>query len=388
MTTPKWVGETGTSEVAAGILGIDPFTDATSIVLAVREQVDLREGQVVAMSETANRLEDVEKQISADDTALSEARQRRRDVLRICGTFGGVLGTYSSGSVAMGVVNDPVEDADAGMILDRRQYPNLGPDGGSHTPVEIVADLHALVGPAVRETWPKATVHDMKRGITVKMHAPLWTGADPYVDIVVAMNRKDRSGLWIPNLKVKRWDASHPQRHVELMNTGSRALRRTRARVVRLAKSWNKQYTNPALSSFNIVALGLESITTSMPVDEALLLFFEHAAASLSIRRTEDPAGVSDPIKLEGNKDTAVARLGAARDNLAAAAGAGDDIDAVAAALCKVFWNYLPEPPGTASKAGIADLLRQSSPRFRTTASGLAVAGAVTPKRSFGGPRW
>lgn len=39
-----------------------------------------------------------------------------------------------------------------------------------------------------------------------------------------------------------------------------------------------------------------------------------------------------------------------------------------------------------ASKA-IAGLLSQQTPRFRTTASGLAVAGAVTTKRSYGGAR-
>ncbi|MGH9157032.1 MAG: hypothetical protein ACRD1K_14600 [Acidimicrobiales bacterium] len=339
------------------------------------------------MSETENRLEDVEKEISAEDAALEEARRRRRETLGISRGVGGVLGTYASGSVAMGVVNDPVEDADGGIILDRRQYPSLGPDGGGDTPSDIVAELHDLVGPAIREIWPKATVHDMKRGITVRMRDPLFSGADPYVDVVVAMNRKGAPGLWIPNLATNCWDASHPQCHVELMLAGNRALRRTRARVVRLAKAWNKQHADPALSSFNIVALALECITTSMPIDQALLVFFDHAASSLAIRRTEDPAGVSGQIKLEGTKDVAIARLAAARDHLAAAIDASDDLDVVATELHKVFWNFLPEPPGSTSKAGLADLMRQGSPRIRTTASGLAVAGAVTPKRSFGGPR-
>lgn len=339
------------------------------------------------MSEAAERLEDVEKEIAAEDAALKEARHRRRAVLDAGGLLGGVLGTYASGSVAMGVVNDPVEDADGGIILDRRQYPGLGPDGGGDTPGSIVAELHDIVGPLIRETWPKATVHDMKRGITVRMHAPLPSGADPYVDVVVAMNRKDAPGLWIPNLAANRWDASHPQCHVELMIAGSRGLRRTRARVVRLAKAWNKQFSDPALSSFNIVALALECITTSMPVDEALVVFFEHAAASLAIRLTVDPAGVSGPIKLEGTKDVAVSRLTSGRDHLAAAIAAGDDLDVAAEELHKVFWNFLPEAAGSASKAALADLMRQGSPRIRTTASGLAVAGAVTPKRSFGGHR-
>jgi hypothetical protein len=339
------------------------------------------------MSETAERLEDVEKAIAAEDAALAEARRRRRAVLEAGGGLGGVLGSYASGSVAMGVVNDPVEDADGGIILDRRQHPGLGPDGGGDTPRDIVAELHALVGPAVREIWPKATVHDMKRGITVRMHAPLFSGADPYVDVVVAMNRKDAPGLWIPNLAANCWDASHPQCHVELMLVGTRALRRTRARVVRLAKAWNKQFTDPALSSFNIVALALECITFPMSIDQALLVFFDHAATSLAYKRTEDPAGVSGPIKLEGTKDVAIARLAAARDHLAAAIAAGDDLDIVAIELHKVFWTFLPEPFGSASKTALADLMRQGSPRVRSTASGLAVAGAVTPKRSFGGPR-
>lgn len=72
---------------------------------------------------------------------------------------------------------------------------------------------------------------------------------------------------------------------------------------------------------------------------------------------------------------------------MAAASAAGNDLDVVADELHKAFWNFLPEAAGSASKAALADLMRQGSPRLRTTASGLAVAGAVTPKRSFGGHR-
>ena len=75
------------------------------------------------------------------------------------------------------------------------------------------------------------------------------------------------------------------------------------------AKAWNKQFVEPALNSFNIVALALECIDTVIPLEVALHRF-EHAAASLALRRTEDPAGVSGPIKLESTKDVAVARLG------------------------------------------------------------------------------
>jgi hypothetical protein len=112
----------------------------------------------MTMSETANRLEDVEKQISADDTALKESRNRRRETLRICRTFGGVLGTFGSGLVAMGVDNDPVEDADGGLILDRRQYPKLGPDGGGETPLQVVADRRR------RRTVPRGRLTPFRLG--------------------------------------------------------------------------------------------------------------------------------------------------------------------------------------------------------------------------------
>lgn len=338
------------------------------------------------MSEAAERLNDVLKQISADDDVLQEARSRRRVVLDAGATFGGVAGTYSSGSVAMGVVVDPVEDADGGLILDRRSYPELGPDGGGATPTSTVKDLHAHIGPLVRKVWPNATVHDMKRGVTVKMHAPLPSGDDPYVDVVVAMQRRDAPGLWIPNMKAARWDPSHPQRHVEMMISGTMAVRRTRARVVRLAKAWNKQFSQPAFNSFNLVALALESITESMPIDEALLHFFEHAAASIAVRCTDDPAGVSGPIHLEVAKDIAVQRLRAARDQVRAACSDGADIEGVAAELHRLFPKYLPEPVSI-SKASYADMLLSGTPRVRASTAGLVTAGAIVPMRSFGGQR-
>ena len=96
---------------------------------------------------------------------------------------------------------------------------------------------------------------------------------------------------------------------------------------------------------------------------------------------------MSEPIKTETTKDVAVARLDAAREHLAAALDSDSELDVVAAELHQVFWTYLPEPLGLSSKAGVAGVLRGGTPRFRTTTSGLAVAGGVTSKRSFGGSR-
>ena len=75
------------------------------------------------------------------------------------------------------------------------------------------------------------------------------------------------------------------------------------------------------------------------------------------------------------------------RDHLGAALAADDDSEVVAAELHRVFWTVLPEPAIVSSKAQVAGLLRTGTPRFRSTVSGLAVAGAVTSKRSYGGTR-
>ncbi len=330
-------------------------------------------------------IEDVRKQIAADDDVLAEARRRRSTSLGTAASYPGVRRTYYSGSVAMGVANDPLEDADGGMVLDRRVYPSLGPDGGGESPTDIVAKLHDHIGPGVRQTWAKATVHDMKRGLSVYMHEPVLGDQDPYVDIVVALERRNGKGLWIPNLTRGTWDPSDPEEHVRLMLAGSRSLRRTRAQVVRLAKAWNKQFSEPAFNSFNLVALALECITEPEPLDHALLRFFEYSVASVADHLTEDPAGVSGPIKLELTKSVAVSRLTQAHTHLKKAM-ATRTLEEAAACMHEVFWVYLPEG-SLATKADLAALLRTGTPRIRTTAAGLAVAGAVTTKRSFGGPR-
>lgn len=342
------------------------------------------------MNEMNQQLSDVLAQVAVPDEALNAARARRDAVRREAQKFTGVRDTFRSGSVATGVVTHPLEDSDSGMILDRRCYPTLGPDGEGDPPTDVVADLHSHLGPLIREVWPSATIHDMKRGVTVRFHEPLADGTDPYVDLVLALDRKDAPGLWIPNLDNDTWDASHPQKHVELMNAGARSLRVVRARVVRLAKTWNKQFASPALSSFNLVALALETIEETTDLATALTKFFEHAHSSLSISRTEDPAAVSGPIKYEGTRDQVLSRLRSARDHLQVALADPGDLDVVVAELYGVFWNYLPEPIDlrSSTSAQVTETLRSSNPRFRETAAGLTVlAGAVKTQRAYGGPR-
>jgi hypothetical protein len=335
------------------------------------------------MSNAKGHAKDVLDQISTDPKVLKAARDRRNAVKSAALKFEGMRRAYNSGSVAMGVANDPVLDADSGVVIDRRVHPKLGPDGDGDLPTPIVEDLHEFIGPEIRKTYEDATVHDMKRGLTVRFHDAVIGDQDPFVDLVVAMERKDAPGLWIPNLDADRWDPSDPEKHVELVVSNPADVRRVRGQVTRLGKAWNKQYADPALSSFNIVAIALECIEEAEDLDDALLRFFEHAVTSLRERCTPDPADVSEAIKLPLGKGTAIDRLVKARDNMRVAVAASDADDRLQA-MHDVFWNYLPEPSGKLSKAAVANALRSGAPRVSTCG---AVVGAMKPARAFGGGR-
>jgi hypothetical protein len=299
-------------------------------------------------------------------------------------SFPGARRTYGSGSLAQHTVNHPVTDGDGGLVLDRRHYPELGPDGGGETPTEVAGKVCGLLGPAVREVYPKARCGTSKRGPKVWFGRPL-QGQDPTIDLVVALTRRLGGGLWIPNLEKGTWEASDPELHTALLNGGSAALRRTRRRVIRLAKAWNKQFTQPGLSSFNISAIALASVQPGLGLAEALQRFFADAAASLATgRNTPDPAGVSPPLKLLMPRTTVVRRLRAAADALADALAHDDDPGAVQAALHQVFWDYV-DAPGDGRLAQAVAALRPRTP-VATTSLGLAGPPAlVVPTRAFGG---
>src|SRR2546430_1414953 len=84
-------------------------------------------------------------------------------------------------------------------------------------------------------------VKQTRRGVLVEFNQPCNADEDPTVDHIVTLTRKDAEGLWIPDLEKDRWTPSHPEKHTELFTSGTKELRRLRARVTRLAKAWNKQ---------------------------------------------------------------------------------------------------------------------------------------------------
>jgi hypothetical protein len=191
-------------------------------------------------------LEEIRQELSASDDDLREARKRRDLVLKAAASFRGASRTFKSGSVAHGNVNNPVDDADGGLVLDRRVYVELGPDSPDREgPEDVVDEVRDRVMAIVRETYPKARSRLIRRAIVIRFNEPQ-ADVDPSVDLVVALTRKDAKGLWIPNRDEDDWDPSHPEEHTRLLTTDRKSLRVHRARVIRLAKAAIKHDSTPA----------------------------------------------------------------------------------------------------------------------------------------------
>ena len=245
-------------------------------------------------------LEDVLRQLHPGDDIIAAARERRDEVLAVASTYEGCLRAYWSGSIAHRTANFDT-DADCGMVLDRRTYPELGPDGEGEGSRKTVEDVRQFLRERLKPDHPDIAFRVTKRAIQITYHEQLPDGTDPQVDLIVALTRKaPQRGLWIPNTELDDWDASHPERHTELLTAEPRALRQKRARVIRLAKGAkgeNGERAEKALCSFNLEALALESVEDGTGLAVALAEFFEYGADDLDQRLTPDPADVSPPIK-------------------------------------------------------------------------------------------
>lgn len=340
------------------------------------------------MGHTNRLLDDVRAQIAPSDDTLAAARGRRDDALKAAKKFRGVLRTYNSGSIGHGTANDDT-DADCGVVLDRRAYPDLGPDGGGQGPSEIVERVRGLVRDELLLGYTNLKTWLSKRAIVLDFNEPLGAGEnapDPSVDLIVALTRKEAPGLWIPNRDSDSWDASHPERHTELLTDPPLDVRRARTRIVRLVKAWNKQYSSPGLSPFNIEALALEVITEAVSLGEAVTSWFEYAATEIEKADTDDPAGVSPAIRLLEEREIVVSRLQAAGAHVRTALDNDDDEDIVTEELAAVFWKYIKKPAGEGSKAAMASALRSGNTGFNKAGQYAAGAATSTLKttRSFG----
>ena len=75
------------------------------------------------MGNTDATLNQVRKWLEPSGESLAAVKRRRNDVLAAASKFTGALRTYRSGSVGHHTANDDT-DADCGVVLDRRHYPN------------------------------------------------------------------------------------------------------------------------------------------------------------------------------------------------------------------------------------------------------------------------
>jgi hypothetical protein len=347
------------------------------------------------MGYTEQLLDDVRAQLAPDDAVLKEARERRDLVRTAAESFRGTTGSFVSGSLAHATANCPIHerdkglDADCGLKLDRRVHQTLGPDSPENDgPTPIVEDVRDHLRPRVIEEYPKATFEITKRAIFVRFDAPLPTGEDPTVDLVVGLERPDKPGLWIPNTEAERWDPSHPEKHTQLLTADPKELRVVRARAIRLAKAENKRTGTPLLCSFNIEALGLMFVEPGMDPVTALWTLWARGAEDLERRATPDPAKVSPPIKVKDRQEAAN-RLRMAGHILAMALEVDDDERLVRKRLARLWPDFIALEPSTATKARAAVRLRSGSSLNITTAGTLSTAAGKPLKnvRSFGDPR-
>lgn len=348
------------------------------------------------MSHTLRYLDDVRRQIAPDDVALKEAAARRDAARDAALSFRGALRTFISGSLAHRTANCPVHrrdaglDADGGVTLDRRSWSWLGPDSSTNEgPTATLRQLVDHMRPLLIRTYPDVIFEITKRAILIDFHAPLPAGEDPTVDLVLALDRRDLPGLWIPNTERDSWDPSHPEEHTRLLTEPPAPPRLARQHAIRLAKAENKREFKVPLCSFNVEALGLRFVEAGMDDARALLALWSRGAIDLRRRLTPDPAEVSAPIKVK-DRDYAVSRLASAASHLQAALDRDWDEEHVRSHLYQLWPDFIPAHIGTETKARIVAASRNPKTPLYYGSSGLVTnptarsAGIVTSVRSFG----
>ena len=285
-------------------------------------------------------LDEILHEISVPMAVLEEARRRRDRVLAIAEEHDAARDRagFTSGSVAHGTTNRPLEDADCGVKVNRRfeAFRVFGPDAaGDRGPEAFIKLFSEFVLPRLRRRYPNAEV-DLSGNRAIKflinetVEIDDRGSVDPYVELIVGLDRVDAPGIWIPNRRERSWDPADPELHTEMMVMHHpESLRVLRAHVLRLSKRAVKRDAAnggvAVMCSWNLSALALELLTETAPLASALHVFLSGASRSIAAGLTEDPApAVTDPIKLpEGvSREQASQRLGEMAAIVEAALGA------------------------------------------------------------------
>jgi len=347
-------------------------------------------GDGMSMTEV---LDEARARIAVDEEVLEAARERRDLIREIIEEEFSTLRTFGSGSLAHGTQNSPLADADLGVVLDRRAYPELGPDGDG--PKEIAEKIRQRLRERLKESYPVARFYlGGRRAIKVTFNDPVGPDAGDFTaDVIVALTREE-GGLWIPDLKKNQWELSHPEKHTELVVVRNKATKSTFARVIRLAKHANKKH-GKTICSFNITALALECIEEKVSMQDGLATLLRHAADSLKEGLTEDPAGVPGTIGVNTSRRKDAADKFKELAELAEEAVALE-ADGKTAQAQKAWSQLLPgavDPPHDEDlKADFAKALAEGNGRVRQATSGMVVSDCLGTKvssgRAFGGKRF
>lgn len=289
-------------------------------------------------------LAEILREIMVPAEHLDEARRRRRIVCRLAMGHPAARGYWFSGSLAHGTENSPLGDADCGVMVDRRsaEFRAYGPDAGidGKGPEQAIQSFAAFIEPLLpAEGYPDASIDlSGNRAIKVEFNSPVDLDelgiVDPFVDLILGLERRDGPGVWIPNREARGWDPAHPQRHTELMTEGKPSFTAHRAHVVRLEKRAVKRdglpNDRPAVCSWNLSARALSDVTEREPIATAVANAFGAAASSIARKLTDDPAGVAGPIQLPDGVTRAQAshRLAEMGGIVAQAARSGSIVEA------------------------------------------------------------
>ncbi|WP_445527392.1 hypothetical protein [Streptomyces cyslabdanicus] len=324
--------------------------------------------------------------INVDPDVLTATRERLALARKLAEQHPEGRTSYSSGSIPVGTHIQPhagaVSDGDGGIILDRARHPALGPDGEWEAPHAVTDELVAFIGQRLRDpertpSYPKARVCKSRRGLKIHFGAPV-NDTDVTVDLIVALRRREGRGLWIPDLEralgsKNAWSPSDPQGHVELLTSGTNALRRTRRRTIRILKAWNAQATKPGFSSHQLSLWAYEFVEQGMGLVDAVHTVLHEATLRLQRGEpTKDPRSVSPDLKPLIPDADAERRLRVAAEMLRKANADPDDIKTVEEVLEHLFPKTMRERKRDFSTA---------STSLSTTASlGLAGASLLLPK--------
>ncbi len=348
-------------------------------------------------------LTEILREIMVPAEHLSEAKRRRAVVCRLAMRHPAARGYWFSGSLAHGTENNPLGDADCGVMVDRRaaEFRAYGPDAGAYGrgPDRAIESFAAFIEPLLAaEGYPDAAIDlSGNRAIKVDFNSPVDLDAlgivDPFVDLILGLERRDGPGVWIPNRKARGWDPAHPERHTRLMTEGKPSLVAHRAHTIRLQKRAVKRdglrTGTPFVCSWNLSALALSQVTEREPITTAVADAFTSAGSRIARGLTEDPAGVAGPIQLPDGVTRAFAsrRLGE-MGNIIEEAARADSVMEARSLLTPLFGveidNIRARERNTVRREPLNAALSRGDQAAVATALGLGAGAELKPARSDG----